>query len=92
MPLTLGECPWRGCLGHDYDPTLGTCRHQVDLPAVILHGRELGRVEAIEPPAGVGLPICNLGDPCPPPPLPDPEVGPRRLPGPREDGEILEPA
>ena len=63
-----------------------------DLPAVVLHGRELGRVEATEPPAGVGLPICNLGDPHPPPPLPDPEVGLRRLLGPGEDREVLEPA
>ena len=63
-----------------------------DLPAVVLHGRELGRVEATEPPAGVGLLICNLGDPRPPPPLSDPEVGLCRLLGPREDGEVLEPA
>ena len=62
-----------------------------DLLAVVLHGRELGRVEATDP-SGVDLPICNLGDPRPPKPLPDPEVGPRRLPGPREDGEVLEPA
>ena len=62
-----------------------------DLPAVVLHGRELGRVEGIEPPAGVHLPIRNLGDPRPPPLLPDPKVGPRLLPGPREYGEVLEP-
>ena len=62
-----------------------------DLPAVELHGRELCRVEATEPPAGVGPPICNLGDPHPPPPLSDPEVGPHRLPSPREDGEVLGP-
>ena len=37
-----------------------------DLPAVVLLGRELGRVEATEPLAGVGLSICNLGDPRPP--------------------------
>ena len=63
-----------------------------DLPAVVHHGFELGRAEATEPPAGVGLSICNLGDPRPPPPLPDPEVGPHRRSGPREDGEVLEPA
>ena len=63
-----------------------------DLPAVLLHGRELNRVEATKPPAGVGLSICNLGDPHPPSSLPDPEVGLRRLPGPGEDGEVLEPA
>ena len=63
-----------------------------NLPAIVLHGRELGRVEATEPPAGVGLSICNLSDPRPPPPLPDPEVGLRRLPGLREVGEVLEPA
>ena len=57
-----------------------------DLPAVVLHGRELNRVVATEPSTGVGLSICNLGDPRPPPPLPDPEVGLCRLPGPREDG------
>ena len=55
-----------------------------DLLAVVLHGRELGRVETTEPPVGVGLLILNLGDPHPPPPLPDPEVGPRQLPGPRK--------
>ena len=48
--------------------------------------------QATEPPEGVGLSICNLGDPHHPPPPPDPEVGLRRLPGPREDGEVLEPA
>ena len=63
-----------------------------DLPAVVLRGCELGRVEATEPPAGVGLSICNLGDPRPSPLLPDPEVGLRRLPGPGQDGEVLEPA
>lgn len=63
-----------------------------DLPPVVLHGRELGHVESTEPPVGVGLPICNLIDPRPLPPLLDPEVGPRRLSGPREDMEVLEPA
>ena len=63
-----------------------------NLLAVVLHGREHSRVEATEPPMGVGLSICNLGDPHPPPPLPDPEVGFCRLPGLREDGEVLEPA
>ena len=64
---------------------------EVDLSAVVFHGRDLGHVEGPEPPLGVGLSICNLGDPRPPPPLPDPEVGLRRLPGPGEDGEVLEP-
>ena len=62
-----------------------------DLPAVVLHGRELGRVEATEPPAGVGLSTCNLGNPRPPTPLLDPELGLRRLPGLGDDGEVLEP-
>ena len=61
-----------------------------DLLAVVLHGRELGPVEAIEAPMCVGLLIRNLGDPRPPPPLLDTKVGLRWLPGPGEDGEVLE--
>ena len=78
------------CVEGEIEPSRRTV--VADLPAVILHGRELGHVEATEPPAGVGLSICNLGDPCPPPPLPDPEVGLRRLPGLGEDREVLESA
>jgi len=70
------------------------CRRAVvaDLPAGVLPGRKLGRVEDTKPPAGVGLSICNLGDPRPLPLLLDPKVGFRRLPGPGEDEEVLEPA
>ena len=80
----------RTCAVGEIEPS----RHTVvaDLPSVVLHVRELGHVEATEPPVGVGLSICKLGDPCPPPPLPDPEVGLRRLSGSGEDVEDLEPA
>ena len=80
----------RTCARREIEPSHHTV--EADLPSVILHGRELSRVEATYPPAGVGLSIYNLGDPRPPPPLPDPEVGPRRLSCPKEDEEVLEPA
>ena len=28
MLMTLSQCPWGGCLGQAYDPTLGTCHRQ----------------------------------------------------------------
>ena len=38
---------------------------EADLPAVVLHGHELDRVERPEPPLGVGLQIRDFGHPRP---------------------------
>ena len=41
----------RTCAEGEIEPS--HCAMVADLPAVVLHGRELGRVKATEPPAGV---------------------------------------
>lgn len=53
------------------------CVVEAYLLAVVLHGRELDRVEGPEPPFGVGLQIHHFVHPRPLVPLPDPEVAPR---------------